>query len=117
MKIGYWTTGRLLKVGFLNDWPMSKHNGMPNGIRLCLTQWRLLQFNLEPEFNRRTGKLLTSTLRSEIAISESERGRYFWGPRYCRLALTLKSGATQQFQTSFAVKRAINLADILAGEV
>jgi hypothetical protein len=85
----------------------------PTLVELCLTEGRLLIFEVEPSFNRCTGKLMNSIPISEISACDSQVGRYFWGPRYCRLSITLCDGGAHKFQASLPVKRAIVLSESL----
>jgi hypothetical protein len=105
MAIGHWSTDRLLKA--------ATRNVKPPVIRLCLTERRLLQFDVQRSSNICKGILVRSTPRAEITSTNAEIGRYFWGPKYCRLTIALSTETTFQFQAAYAVKRAVHLAEVL----
>ena len=105
MLIGHWSSRDLLKSGAAQIHPPL--------VELCVTDVGLREYAVERKLNRCTGECLLSIRFGQISASDSQVGRYPWGPKYCRLTVTLNDGSIRRYQASYSVKRATMLWKIL----
>lgn len=105
MLLGHWNSRDLLKNGAAQLHPPL--------VELCVTSAGLREYAVERKLNRCTGECLTSIRFGQITTSDLKVGRYPWGPRYCKLTITLIDGSIRRYQASYSVKRATVLWETL----
>jgi len=105
MLLGHWNSRDLLKNGAVQV--------LPPLVELCVTNAGLREYAVERKLNRCTGECLSSIPFRQITTSDLKVGRHSWGPKYCKLTITLNDGSISRYQASYSVKRATNLCETL----